>query len=56
LAIAQMKQGRFHCQSCRNSTHIVAVEIPYAAKLMMQELMAMHIVAKLQFPKRRKKV
>ncbi len=56
LAIAQAKQGRFHCQSCRNSTHIVAVDIPYAAKLMMQELMAMHIVPRLQFPQRRHKV
>jgi len=35
------------CQTCQSGIHVVQVTIPYAAKLLFQELMAMNIVVRL---------
>ncbi len=35
------------CKSCKTSRHIKEVAIPYASKLLFQELMAMQIVPRL---------
>ncbi|KAJ1514349.1 DNA-directed RNA polymerase III core subunit ret1 [Coelomomyces lativittatus] len=35
------------CQGCRTSAHITQMQIPYAAKLLFQELQSMNIVPKL---------
>lgn len=34
------------CQHCKSNDNIFPVEIPYAAKLLTQELMALHVAPK----------
>lgn len=48
LAIASISKGIYECKSCRNKTDIAQVHIPYAFKLLIQELMAMNIAPRLQ--------
>nr|XP_019045684.1 DNA-directed RNA polymerase II subunit RPB2 [Kwoniella bestiolae CBS 10118]OCF24614.1 DNA-directed RNA polymerase II subunit RPB2 [Kwoniella bestiolae CBS 10118] len=43
MAVANLKKQEFYCSVCRNSTQISQVYIPYAAKLLFQELQAMNI-------------
>ena len=48
FAIANLKNNEFRCERCREgetglNTEIVQVNIPYACKLLIQELAAMHI-------------
>ncbi|GMM27659.1 DNA-directed RNA polymerase II core subunit [Martiniozyma asiatica (nom. inval.)] len=45
--IANLKKGQFECKSCKNKTNVVQIKIPYAAKLLFQELMAMNITPRL---------
>ena len=44
LAIVNPQEGMYSCGSCGNQTDFVQKTIPYAMKLWMQELEAMHIV------------
>jgi DNA-directed RNA polymerase II subunit RPB2 len=44
LAIVNPQEGLYSCGSCGNQTDFVQKTIPYAMKLWMQELEAMHIV------------
>jgi len=44
LAIVNPQEGIYSCGSCGNKTDFVQKTIPYAMKLWMQELEAMHIV------------
>ncbi|KAG8760675.1 DNA-dependent RNA polymerase II [Serendipita sp. 396] len=46
-AIANLKRQSFECRSCKNKTAISQIHIPYAAKLLIQELQAMNIAARL---------
>ncbi|XP_051125161.1 DNA-directed RNA polymerase II subunit RPB2-like [Andrographis paniculata] len=47
IAVASMKKPSFECRGCKNKTDIVQVNIPYACKLLIQELMAMAISPRL---------
>jgi DNA-directed RNA polymerase II subunit RPB2 len=47
IAIAKLKNGIFQCNGCNDGTRISQVHIPYAAKLLFQELMAMNIAPRI---------
>jgi DNA-directed RNA polymerase II subunit RPB2 len=47
MAVANFKRGTVECRACRNRTAIAAVNLPYAFKLLCQELMAMNITPRL---------
>ncbi|KAI5117075.1 hypothetical protein M0805_007952 [Coniferiporia weirii] len=46
-AIANLKKQSFECRACKNKTAVSQLYIPYAAKLLFQELQAMNIAARL---------
>lgn len=51
LAIANVKNNEFRCERCKEgengmNTTVVSVHIPYACKLLFQELQGMHVALK----------
>ncbi|KAF4504075.1 hypothetical protein G6O67_008689 [Ophiocordyceps sinensis] len=45
--IANLSKQSFECRPCKNKTKIAQIHIPYAAKLLFQELQSMNIAARL---------
>jgi DNA-directed RNA polymerase II subunit RPB2 len=50
FAVADLKAKMFECRACKNTTRIARVKLPYAAKLLFQELMSMSITPRLNVP------
>lgn len=48
---SNLKKNLFECRPCKNKTKISQIHLPYAAKLLFQELAAMNIAARM-FSKR----
>ncbi|QRW24628.1 DNA-directed RNA polymerase III subunit C6 [Rhizoctonia solani] len=46
-SIANLKKQTFECRACKNKVAISQLHIPYAAKLLIQELQSMNIAARL---------
>ncbi|KAK9052552.1 hypothetical protein SSX86_029182 [Deinandra increscens subsp. villosa] len=47
IALTNLKKVSFECRSCKNKTEIVQIHLPYACKLLIQELMSMAIAPRL---------
>lgn len=47
VCIADLNQGSFSCKACNNEGKISQVFLPYACKLLLQELISMQIYPKL---------
>jgi DNA-directed RNA polymerase II subunit RPB2 len=48
IASKVIDKDYYHCKACQNSTRISAVVIPYAYKLLIQELMSVNIVSRIR--------
>jgi DNA-directed RNA polymerase II subunit RPB2 len=47
IAIVNQKEGIWICKGCGNTTHFSPIEIPYAYKLLLQELETMSITSRI---------
>ena len=47
IAIANPAENLYMCKNCKNTTNISGINIPYACKLLMQEIMTMNIAPRI---------
>ena len=50
LAVVNEDEGIYSCGTCGNKTEFIQKTIPYAMKLWMQELEAMHVTVRMETP------
>lgn len=51
LCVGNLAEQRFECQNCQNTSQICQVKIPYACKLLFQELMALQLAPRIRLHK-----
>ncbi len=51
IAIDKFKTNNAYCKGCNNETYLSRIQLPYACKLLFQELMGMGILPRIRSDK-----